>query len=259
MSWKARSTSAISSLPASGALRAFSSANRRALSLRTASRWMTPWRNRRARASVVPRQADPPADDVQICRTVDRCRLSIRPGPVVPPRRRSRRSSSGPLPGAWRPARDRRAPLPRSPDLNQPLLGREPVQKPSAWRREPLDPGLSARRCPRRELRSSSTCAGSPPRVHRGTARRSRDRRRRRECGCRRSLRAAAGRSPRPCAMTSLVWTAQRSGPVSSSAWVCTSIADEDRLDQRAGSRSEQPFLDDRELCVHVLKHGWWT
>ena len=61
MSWKARSTSAISSRPVEGRVRAaFPSANRRALSRRTASRWMIPWRNRRARIRVETTIAAPP-------------------------------------------------------------------------------------------------------------------------------------------------------------------------------------------------------
>ena len=106
MSWKARSTSVISSRPERGGLSGFPSANRRALSRRTSSRWMIPWRNSRARMSVettIARAADDERPDLPRPRTCGGPPSAG--GPAPPPRRGPRRwsprtasSSSAPRP-----------------------------------------------------------------------------------------------------------------------------------------------------------------
>ena len=106
MSWKARSTSVISSRPVSGAFSGFPSPNRRALSRRTARRWTIPWRNRRARISVETTIAAPAADQRPDLPRRGRAEASpSAPGPAPPPRPGSRR---------WSPAASSRSRAPRS-------------------------------------------------------------------------------------------------------------------------------------------------
>ncbi len=239
MSWKARSTSVTSSRPASGGLSGFPSPKRRALSRRTASRWMIPWRNRRARIMVEITIAAPPPTSVQTCRAEDARRSPIRrrSSPSSSPRSASMvaRSSSSSRPPRSRSAAAR----PRAPEATSRPSSAAQRRKASAR------PASSSTRGPCRGLsatraRSSSTCAGT----------------RRRAASYRPGPGAAESTRPRTPANPS---TRLRCSP---STLTMTEVVvgvgprqdgDEDHLDQQGDRDEGQALLEDGEMGRHDL------
>ena len=180
------------------ALSGFPSANRRALSRRTASRWMIPWRNSRARIKRRDHDRRAPADERPDLPR--RGRAEVVPsaaGPAPPPRRGPRRWSPAGRRGAGRRGRARPSP---DPDRRSGPAGPRRRSSPGRRRIRPassLDPGrlpaLSDDQLPQlADLRRHPRQGGLvPPGRWPG-------RRRRSGRGSPRSPRSGCGAAPRP-------------------------------------------------------------